>query len=56
MELSEPNHTHQKPPRRGGAWPSRAADEGRFTIFFLPEPLSIADLRNLEKKKPKNTD
>ena len=35
---------------------SRAADEGRFTIFLITEPLPIADLRNLEKKEPKNTD
>ena len=31
------------------------ANEGRFTIFFLPKPFLIANLRNLEKTEPENT-
>ena len=40
---------------RGGARPSHATDEGRFTIFFLPKPLIIIDLHNLKETKPENT-
>jgi len=33
---------------------SRATDEGRSTIFFLPKLLVIADLRSHQKKIGKN--
>ncbi|KAJ8441576.1 hypothetical protein Cgig2_003082 [Carnegiea gigantea] len=53
-EKRKPSLTHQSTLRRSGACPSRAADERRFTIFFLLKPLTIADLHNIRMKIAKS--